>query len=202
MKCEWVPQTSHQSILISSSVSLFMMRRNPSSILLARKSTNFVRREFSAEYTFISQVKVTGGGDQLPASKDLVSIPGVYDNVVFPDIWAPSFHTFTVPGPAVAFSSNGATDSTGSSPPTASSTPSSAHTTHAPSTSSSHVSTTQSTHAPTVTHSASSTHVSASSQVSATSSTGQCRSGRKVRRHAKANAKRHVRHNARDKHHH
>ncbi|THH00499.1 hypothetical protein EW026_g2044 [Hermanssonia centrifuga] len=65
-------------------------------------------------YPACAQVKVTGSGTQSPSSADLVDIPGVYDTTVFPDIWADSFHSFTNPGPPVAFSSSGS--NTGSEP--------------------------------------------------------------------------------------
>ncbi|EIN12107.1 hypothetical protein PUNSTDRAFT_154790 [Punctularia strigosozonata HHB-11173 SS5] len=61
-------------------------------------------------YPSCLQVNVTGGGSSTPSGDDLVSIPGLYDNVAWPDIWT-DFGSFTIPGPAIVF-----TDSTGSTP--------------------------------------------------------------------------------------
>lgn len=147
-----------------------------------------------------SQVKVTGGGNKQPAAADLVKIPGVYDNVQFPDIWADNFHSFTVPGPPPAFGNNGGTVNAGSPPAV---TPSAVTSSHAaPTSSSSHVTTASSpVTAPSkpivsAQPSASSTLVSASP-----TSTGRCRS-RSVRRQLNTNAKRMVKHHARAKRHH
>ncbi|KAI0743568.1 glycosyl hydrolase family 61-domain-containing protein [Daedaleopsis nitida] len=67
-------------------------------------------------YPSCAQLKVTGGGGKTPSGSDLVSIPGVYNSVQWPDIWSDSFKSFTIPGPAVAFSgsSSGSEPSSGS----------------------------------------------------------------------------------------
>ncbi|KAF5370561.1 hypothetical protein D9758_001885 [Tetrapyrgos nigripes] len=43
-------------------------------------------------------LQVNGGGDGRPPTSDLVKIPGLYDNVLFPNIYS-DFGSFTVPGP-------------------------------------------------------------------------------------------------------
>jgi hypothetical protein len=151
-------------------------------------------------YPACAQVKVTGGGNRQPAAADLVKIPGVYDNVVFPDIWADDFHSFTVPGPTPAFGSNGGTVNAGSPPPPADpSSPAPSHTTSSsPAAGPSKSPVAAPTESVTLSHpSASSTLVSASP-----SSTGKCRSGHKVRRQLQAHAGRAVRNHARGKRHH
>lgn len=155
-------------------------------------------------YPSCAQVKVTGGGNQQPAAKDLVAIPGVYDNVVFPDIWADNFHSFTIPGPPVAFSSSGGAVNAGSAPSAASS--SSVTSTHAASsthpTSSSHIASSSKAPATTSTHSVSSARPTASStSVSSPSTSGKCRSKSEARR-SLADAKRSRMHRVRSKRHH
>lgn len=110
------------------------MRTSRSSIHPARKCYYTVRRFPSAYGLSPSQVNVQGSGTQQPPSSDLVSIPGVYDNVKFPDIWDDNFHSFTLPAPPVAFASGGtSTPSSSPSPAESSSThsSSSAATSHA-----------------------------------------------------------------------
>ncbi|KAI0630388.1 glycosyl hydrolase family 61-domain-containing protein [Trametes polyzona] len=152
-------------------------------------------------YPGCAQVEVTGGGNQLPSGSSLVSFPGAYDNAKFPDIWSDNFHSFTIPGPALAFSGS----NSGSEEP------------QAPSSSSTHASSSSA-----ATHTASSTQVhtsaapsapaSASSAVSRASSvahtassapaskpsstgTGRCSSKRSrrgmLKRHVSHQAKRH-----------
>ncbi|KAJ3480341.1 hypothetical protein NLI96_g8421 [Meripilus lineatus] len=53
-------------------------------------------------YPSCAQVEITGNGNRAPAPENLVSIPGLYNNVKFPNIWDP-FGTFAAPGPAPAF---------------------------------------------------------------------------------------------------
>ncbi|OBZ67998.1 Polysaccharide monooxygenase Cel61a [Grifola frondosa] len=77
-------------------------------------------------YPSCSQVKVSGSGTQQPPTSDLVSIPGLYDNTVWPDIWSDSFNSFTIPGPPVAFSSSGGSSQAAQSTSSASSPSSSA----------------------------------------------------------------------------
>ncbi|KAK7687070.1 hypothetical protein QCA50_009570 [Cerrena zonata] len=60
-------------------------------------------------YPACAQVKVTGSGNA--KATDTVAIPGLYDNVKFPDIWADGFNKFTAPGPAV-FASSGSDQQT------------------------------------------------------------------------------------------
>ena len=167
-----------------------------------------------------SQVKVTGGGSKQPSAADLVDIPGVYDSTVFPDIWADNFHSFTVPGPPVAFATSGGTANAGSPPPAApeessssSHVPTSSHaqsSSNAPAPSSTHAASVKvPSPSPVRTHSASasSAHLGASSTlVSASpsptpSSSGRCRR-RQVRRHSEAESKRLVRKHVRAKRHH
>ena len=147
-----------------------------------------------------SQINVEGSGTQEPAASDLVSIPGVYDNVKFPDIWD-NFVSFTLPAPPVAQLGNNG----GSTPPPAPASAASSSATHAPSGSSS----VQSSAIPTPPVVPTSAPISAprpsasSSLVSAPApgATGRCKSRRMVKRlkgeHA---AKRHVSHAKR--HHH
>ncbi|KAL4255029.1 Endo-beta-1,4-glucanase D [Abortiporus biennis] len=61
-------------------------------------------------YPSCAQVKVTGNGNTVPSGDALVSIPGLYDSVQFPDIWDTPF-TFKIPGPAPAFASSGNSNS-------------------------------------------------------------------------------------------
>ncbi|KIP10876.1 glycoside hydrolase family 61 protein, partial [Phlebiopsis gigantea 11061_1 CR5-6] len=144
-------------------------------------------------YPSCAQVNVQGSGTQEPAASDLVSIPGVYNDVQFPDIWDDSFHSFTLPAPPVAFASGGST-SGGSSPSSSESASSSVHATStSSSTSASHTSAPTSTARP----SASSSIVSAP----AASSTGRCKS--RAQRRAVASermVKRHSSHARRHRH--
>ncbi|CDO72529.1 Auxilliary Activities Family 9 protein [Trametes cinnabarina] len=151
-------------------------------------------------YPGCAQVKVTGSGSKEPSGSELVSLPGLYNNIKWPDIWDDSFHSFVVPGPAPAFSgSSSGSDDTDSTP--ASSTP--AHTSSAaPEKASStqvHTATTTSVHtsAP-ATSSQASTASRASSVASSskptTTGTGRCSAKRRrgmVKRHVSHHAKRH-----------
>ena len=47
------------------------------------------------------QVEVTGGGGKTPSSSETVKIPGLYDDVDFPDVWTQTLTTWDAPGPAV-----------------------------------------------------------------------------------------------------
>ncbi|KAF9263380.1 hypothetical protein L218DRAFT_927969 [Marasmius fiardii PR-910] len=49
-------------------------------------------------YPSCVQLDVKGSGKGYPSDKDLVSIPGLYDNVAFPNIYS-DFGSFTIPGP-------------------------------------------------------------------------------------------------------
>ncbi|GLB37643.1 putative glycosyl hydrolase family 61 [Lyophyllum shimeji] len=49
-------------------------------------------------YPSCSQVKVSGSGNGQPSESDLVSIPGLYSNVTWPNIYS-DFGTFQIPGP-------------------------------------------------------------------------------------------------------
>ncbi|KAG5648629.1 hypothetical protein DXG03_003240 [Asterophora parasitica] len=61
-------------------------------------------------------VKITGSGTKNPSDKDLVSIPGLYSDTVWPNIYS-DFGTFAIPGPPpVTFGGDG-----GNSPPPATS---------------------------------------------------------------------------------
>ncbi|TDL26170.1 hypothetical protein BD410DRAFT_784224 [Rickenella mellea] len=48
------------------------------------------------------QIAVSGSGTSLPSREETVQIPGLYDNVNFPDIWTGGFSSFPAPGPPVA----------------------------------------------------------------------------------------------------
>ena len=50
----------------------------------------------------------------MPTTGETVGIPGLYDNVTFPDIWTETFDYWPAPGPPVVSFSNGL----GSSPTT------------------------------------------------------------------------------------
>ncbi|KAL5507153.1 hypothetical protein ACEPAH_6609 [Sanghuangporus vaninii] len=52
-------------------------------------------------YPSCAQVGVSGGGSSLPSSDETVKIPGLYDDVDFPDIWSETFDVWAAPGPAV-----------------------------------------------------------------------------------------------------
>ncbi|KAF8639584.1 hypothetical protein AX17_001485 [Amanita inopinata Kibby_2008] len=49
-------------------------------------------------YPSCSQINVSGTGTGQPSSNDLVSIPGLYNGVTFPDIYS-DFGNFSIPGP-------------------------------------------------------------------------------------------------------
>ncbi|KAF5380590.1 hypothetical protein D9615_004610 [Tricholomella constricta] len=49
-------------------------------------------------YPSCTQIKVTGSGTGQPSQTDLVSIPGLYSNAVWPNIYS-DFGTFSIPGP-------------------------------------------------------------------------------------------------------
>ncbi|KAG7098825.1 hypothetical protein E1B28_000729 [Marasmius oreades] len=49
-------------------------------------------------YPSCGQLNVKGSGKGFPSDRDLVSIPGLYDNVAFPNIYS-DFGSFTIPGP-------------------------------------------------------------------------------------------------------
>lgn len=44
---------------------------------------------------------MSGGGSARASSAETVKIPGLYDNVDFPDIWSQTFDSWAAPGPAV-----------------------------------------------------------------------------------------------------
>ncbi|KAF9469883.1 glycosyl hydrolase family 61-domain-containing protein [Collybia nuda] len=72
-------------------------------------------------YPSCSQINVSGTGTSQPHENELVSIPGLYNNAIWPNIYG-NFSSFTIPGPLpVTFSDNegGATPVS----PTAASTP-------------------------------------------------------------------------------
>ncbi|KAL5528305.1 hypothetical protein ACEPAF_7441 [Sanghuangporus sanghuang] len=52
-------------------------------------------------YPSCTQVGVSGDGSSLPSSDETVKIPGLYDDVDFPDIWSETFDVWAAPGPAV-----------------------------------------------------------------------------------------------------
>jgi len=63
-------------------------------------------------YPSCCQVNVSGTGTGQPDSQSLVSIPGVYDNVQWPDIYS-NFGSFAIPGPpVVTLNGSGETAST------------------------------------------------------------------------------------------
>ncbi|KAI0344649.1 hypothetical protein BDW22DRAFT_1427335 [Trametopsis cervina] len=129
------------------------------------------------------QVEVTGSGTTTPPASELVSIPGVYNNYKFPDIWQDGFNSFTVPGPAAAFSgagsSTGGTNNNAPQPPSQKPEP--------PSSPSVSPSVSIPTSSPSASHAPPSTKTSSGSSLP----TGQCRGGRKFKRHAALGAKRH-----------
>ncbi|KAI0823671.1 glycosyl hydrolase family 61-domain-containing protein [Trametes gibbosa] len=151
-------------------------------------------------YPSCAQVKVTGGGSQVPSGASLVSLPGLYDNTKWPDIWDDNFKSFAIPGPAVAFTSS-SSGSEESDPAPASTHASSS--THVPTSSAtSHAASSTQVHTSAVTsadESATSTASRASSTVAASkpSSTGSGRCSAKrsrrgmVKRHVSHHAKRH-----------
>jgi hypothetical protein len=110
-----------------------MMRASPSFTRVARECSLFSSLILRGINASDSQINVKGSGTQEPATADLVSIPGVYDNTKFPDIWADDFKSFTLPGPPlVQLGSQGTTNAGSPPPPPASVMSSSA--THAPTT--------------------------------------------------------------------
>nr|VWO97201.1 Homeobox domain-containing protein [Ganoderma boninense] len=150
-------------------------------------------------YPSCAQLSITGSGTTAPAGSELVSIPGIYNNVQWPDIWDDNLKSFTAPGPAAAFSGS-TSGSQGSDPaPSSSKSSATASSTHASST---HVSSAE------ASHSATSTHVStyvptttaepaktSAPSSSAAASTGRCKSKRRrgmVKRHVSHHAKRHL----------
>lgn len=79
------------------------------------------RPSVSSCILFYSQVKLTGTGTGQPSEADLVSIPGLYDGVTFPNIYT-DFGNFTIPGPPpVTFTGNGAPSSSSMATPATSS---------------------------------------------------------------------------------
>ncbi|RDX55149.1 hypothetical protein OH76DRAFT_1339695 [Lentinus brumalis] len=152
-------------------------------------------------YPSCAQIEVTGGGSTVPSGSELVSIPGLYNSVQWPDIWSDNFKSFKIPGPAaLGDSSSGSGNSDpASSSPVASSTKASsashASSTHAastagsPSASSTHVSSTAA-HTSAESKPTSSTVATSS----APASTGRCKTKRSrgmVKRHVSHHAKRH-----------
>ncbi|KAH9858689.1 glycosyl hydrolase family 61-domain-containing protein [Lenzites betulinus] len=155
-------------------------------------------------YPSCAQVKVSGSGTQVPSGASLVSIPGLYTGFTFPDIWDDNFKSFTIPGPAVAFT--GSSSGSEQSDPAPSSTHASS--THAPTSSAaSHAASSTQVHTSAVTSAqesatpaaASSVHTSSTVAASKPSSTGtgRCSSKRSRRR---GMVKRHVSHLAKRHH--
>lgn len=70
------------------------------SILPARKWLDLLANCSNIHQPPYSQVKVTGNGGSKASGSQLVSIPGIYDNTKFPDIWSDGFKSFNIPGPA------------------------------------------------------------------------------------------------------
>ncbi|CAL1707592.1 unnamed protein product [Somion occarium] len=140
------------------------------------------------------QVKVTGGGNKSPSGSELVSIPGLYDSVQWPDIWSDGFNSFKTPGPAVFISTGGS-----SSDDNASSSAAAASSSAAPSPSSTKASSSPSSSpdaepssTPATSAAPASSPQSSSTRASSPSSTGRCRT----------NTKRHSRHASFAKRHH
>ncbi|KAI0358477.1 hypothetical protein OH77DRAFT_1397441 [Trametes cingulata] len=148
-------------------------------------------------YPGCAQVKVTGGGSQVPSGSSLVSLPGLYANVKWPDIWSDNFKSFNVPGPAVAFTgSNGGSNDSDPAPSSSTHAPSSSAASHAASSTQVHTSAATSAQASAssaASHASSASHVSPAAS-SAPSSTGRCSTKRRrgmVKRHVSHHAKRH-----------
>ncbi|KAI0374010.1 hypothetical protein BV20DRAFT_936307 [Pilatotrama ljubarskyi] len=144
-------------------------------------------------YPGCAQVKVTGGGSQVPSGSSLVSLPGLYNNVKWPDIWSDSFKSFNVPGPAVAFSGSSSGSNDSDSAPSSSSAAS-----HVASSTQVHTSAATSAHASAssaASRASSASHASSVVSASAPSSTGRCSTKRSrrgmVKRHVSHHAKRH-----------
>jgi hypothetical protein len=84
-------------------------------------------------YPSCTQIRVSGSGSDIPSDSEMVSIPGLYDGHVFPDVWSnPTQYTMAGPAvPAFAASVNPSGPSSGGggaapappSPPAASSPP-------------------------------------------------------------------------------
>ncbi|KAI0706801.1 glycosyl hydrolase family 61-domain-containing protein [Cerioporus squamosus] len=147
-------------------------------------------------YPSCAQIDVTGGGNTVPSGSELVSIPGLYNSVQWPDIWSDSFKSFKIPGPAaIGDSSSGSGNSDPASSSTDASSTKASSATHAsstaasPSASSTHVSTTAA-------HTSAESKPTSSSVAtsSAPASTGRCKAKRSrgmVKRHVSHHAKRH-----------
>ncbi|EIW63682.1 uncharacterized protein TRAVEDRAFT_34449 [Trametes versicolor FP-101664 SS1] len=155
-------------------------------------------------YPSCAQVKVTGSGTQVPSGSSLVSIPGLYTIAEFPDIWSDSFKSFSIPGPAVAFSGSDS-GSGDSEPASTSSTHASTSSAASHTASSTHVSTSAETSAHASATSASShassvVQTSSAASASKPSSTGTGRCSSKTKRERRGMVKRHVSHQAKRHH--
>ncbi|TCD71245.1 Esterase/lipase/thioesterase [Steccherinum ochraceum] len=147
-------------------------------------------------YPSCTQLKVTGSGNAQPSGSQVVSIPGIYDSVKFPDIWSDGFKSFTIPGPALfaggSSSGNGGNDDNNQAPPppASSSPPKPAGNAGStpPSTTSS--SSTSSISAPAPSSTPAKGSSSPVTTAPSASSTGRCRQNK--RRSEKRMAKRHV----------
>lgn len=62
---------------------------------------------------------MSGGGNAQPSADETVGIPGLYDNVQFPDVWTETFTSWPAPGPPVVSFASGS-GSENSSPPSSS----------------------------------------------------------------------------------
>ncbi|KAI0329410.1 hypothetical protein GY45DRAFT_1253005 [Cubamyces sp. BRFM 1775] len=151
-------------------------------------------------YPGCAQVKVTGGGSKVPSGSELVSLPGLYNGVQWPDIWDATFKTFAAPGPAVAFSgsSSGSDDSDSGSTPSSShassSSPTAASSAGSHSASSTHVNTSAATSAQESASPSAASHASSVVSSSKPTSTGRCSAKKRrgmVKRHVSHHAKRH-----------
>jgi hypothetical protein len=69
-------------------------------------------------YPACLQVSLTGSGTQEAADSNTVSIPGLFNDFVWPDIWGESF-SFTIPGPPVISFDGGTNTAAGWSTPPA-----------------------------------------------------------------------------------
>jgi hypothetical protein len=63
-------------------------------------------------YPACAQIKLSGSGSATPSGNDLVSIPGLFKQSQFPNIWGEGV-SFTIPGPAVFGSSGSGTNDNG-----------------------------------------------------------------------------------------
>ncbi|KAI8992995.1 glycosyl hydrolase family 61-domain-containing protein [Trametes punicea] len=149
-------------------------------------------------YPGCAQVEVTGTGTQIPSGSELVSLPGLYNNVQWPDIWSDNIKSFTAPGPAIAFSdSSSDSDSTTSSSIHASSPIASAaasRTASSTQVSKSAATTAHTSASHAMSAAPSATRASSASSSSNPASTGKCSSKRRrgmVKRHVSHLAKRH-----------